>query len=197
MQKYSRQRSSLRPAEAAPSLRTRRSRRRTRRFSHTRALPVAHSSYAMHTRYRTSLSPAKSGRLAVLRRSVVIGGMEITICLGNLMFLLVQLMQALLQSIFCTSKRGYLLVKIFQEVVVCYFKAFIGSAKLVHAFFFWLISCCQLWQKMTASKVTRIWRGGCTITGLACCSGFHAIQVDGRRRRSAVAADEASGGRGN
>jgi hypothetical protein len=74
MQKYSRQRSSLRPAEAAPSLRTRRSRRRTRRFSHTRALPVAHSSYAMHTRYRTSLSPAKSGRLAVLRRSVVIAG---------------------------------------------------------------------------------------------------------------------------
>jgi hypothetical protein len=73
-------------------------------------------------------------------------------------------------------------------VVVCYFKAFVGSAKLVHAFNFWLISCCQLWQ-MTASKVTRIWRGGCNWVGL-----LFWFSRDSSRR--AAAAIRGRGGRG-
>ena len=79
MQKYSRKRSSLRPAEAAPSLRTETSSATlpTKNSSIFRAPPVAHSSYAMRTRYRTSPSPAMSDRLAVLQRSVVIDARDL------------------------------------------------------------------------------------------------------------------------
>jgi hypothetical protein len=65
---------------------------------------------------------------------VVIGGIDITICLANLMFLLVQLVQVLFEPNFSLIERQDHLIIISFVVITGLFKAFVGSAKLVHAF---------------------------------------------------------------
>ena len=72
--------------------------------------------------------------------AVVIGGIWIAICLGNVIFIAVQHVQALLEPTLPLTQRKGKLIAVSLNIVMGCFKEFTVSAQLIHAFT--NLACC-------------------------------------------------------